>query len=861
MIPSPLRTLLVTLTLLFPCALCSPKSSPDKKPSSNQYLRSTSVVAAAITVTVSDNDEQHDPIVSLSPPIARREENRVVYAGIAPPQWDPTLPRQSANSTNPLLNPPNPIPDPYGWIRDDTRTNPEILHHLTAENEYTQNYTSHLKGLRDTLYEELVSSLVETDYSMPRPKGEWMYYKRTFEGRSYGSYCRAPRSTDTEEVNDWDGSKDSPILPGEEVYLDVNELAVNRTYCSVGTVSMSPSRELVAYTVDYSGNEVYELHIRNFTSGEDVVLKKTATGGGRGGDDNDDLLELDDFVWGKDDTTLYYTTMDDAHRSYRLYKRENWKSEVNNNDSVVDTLLKEEDDALFSSGIGKSLDERYIFYVAESEETSEVWYIDLLSTSTTIAADGDDEENDSSHDDEEEEMKCVSLRRNNVQYDVESHGDSWYIITNVNNSENRKLMVSPAKSHSEDDWELVLDGDGNPLFDGSPLDKKSLNSINAFETHAVLEGREDGIPRVWMYSFETKELTRLEFEDAAYDVGLSANHEVDTDKIAISYSSMLTPPSTIEVSLEDYSQRRVLKTNAVPGYDKDLYGTNRLHVLSRDGNTQIPISVVYRKDTMEKVEAGQPVPIHLYGYGSYGSSIEADFGSSRLPLLNRGMIYVIAHVRGGGELGRSWYEEPNGAKLLCKENTFNDFVDVARFLVGNDWTTPELLSCEGRSAGGLLIGASINQDPELFRVAILGVPFVDVAVTMTDASIPLTTGEWIEWGNPNEEKYFQYMMDYSPMNNVQTGKKYPSCLITGGLHDPRVAYWEPTKFAATLRHANPDNENPVCMKVDMSSGHFSASDRYEHYRGLAYDYSFVLDQLGLGERHHSHGEFQIAVAK
>jgi len=624
-----------------------------------------------------------------------------------------------------MVDPPVAIPDPYGWLRDDDREDEEILDHLKAENEYTESVTGHLRGLRDELYEEFLSALEETDYSTPRPRGDWLYYARTFEGSSYAVYCRAPRTDDyLEAMRSWDGSKDSPVLPGEEVYLDVNDLAENRTYCNVGAVATSPSQDLVAYTVDYSGAEKYEAHVRNLSDPEDddVALKK-APG-------SDDMLEISDIVWGKDDETLYYMTMDDAQRPNRLYVRENWKSE----DDFADTLLKEETDALFSSWVGKSFDKKYLFYGSGSKDTSEVWYISLTA---------DDDDVDS------REMKCVSPRRNKVLYDVESHGESWYIVTNVDDSKNMKLMTSPAEPNSDADWELVKDGDGNPAFDGSP--DKSLDDVTAFGTHLVLEGREDGIPRVWTYSFESRTLTRLEFDDAAYDVGLSTNYEVDADRIAIGYSSMLTPPSTIEISLDDDSERTVLKTKAVHGYDEGLYGTDRSHVLSRDGETRIPISVVYRKDAMEKVHGGERVPLHLYGYGSYGSSIEADFDSSRLPLLDRGMIYVIAHVRGGGELGRSWYEEPHGGKLLCKKNTFNDFVDVARHLVGN-WTTPDMLSCEGRSAGGLLIGASINQAPDLFRVAILGVPFVDVVVTMTDASIPLTTGEWIEWGNPNEEK-------------------------------------------------------------------------------------------------------------
>lgn len=405
-----------------------------------------------------------------------------------------------------------------------------------------------------------------------------------------------------------------------------------------------------------------------------------------------------------------------------------------------------------------------------------------------------------------------------------------------------KLMSAPAIPDSAYKWKLVEDSNGTPIFDGSL--SKSLDSVTVVNTHLIAEGREGGIPRVWVVDIDTKAATRLEFDEEAYNVGLLSHYEADTKTITVSYDSMLTPPSSIDIVLGDDSQRTVLKTKIVPGYDKGKYGFSRMDVLSRDGETKIPISVVYQKETMEKVKAGERVPCHLYGYGSYGMCMEAGFSSTRLPLLDRGMIYIVIHVRGGGEMGRNWYEEPNGGKYLCKMNTFNDFVDVAKFLV-DGWSTPNMLSCEGRSAGGLLIGAAINQAPELFRCAILGVPFVDVVCTMTDSTIPLTTGEWIEWGNPNEARYYQYMMDYSPMNNVQSGKKYPACWLTGGLHDPRVAYWEPAKFTATLRHANPENEYPICMKLDLSAGHFSASDRYKYYKELAYDYSFLLDQLKL----------------
>ena len=674
------------------------------------------------------------------------------------------------------------------------------------------------------------TSIQETDYTTPRPRGDYWYYTRTFEGSSYTAYCRAPKTSGESHPDVvWDGTKGSPILPGEITYLDVNELAAGKPYCGVGSVEISPSASKVAYTVDYSGDEKYEMHVRDLATGVDVALKEV--GGGRG--DDDKLLEVDELVWGKDDGTLYYTTVDEQHRPFRLFRRksENWSDDDGGGGgggggATIDTLLKEDMDDLFWCSVSKSLDEKYIFFESASKETSEVWYLPT-------------------DDDEGGEMKCVASRRNKVLYEVEHGSGTWYVWTNVGGSPNMKLVSAPALPDSAESWELVVDSAGSPIFDGGHA--RSLDSVTVLNTHVVAEGREGGIPRVWTYDLASRVATRLEFDESAYNVGLLSHYEADATSVAVSYDSMLTPPSSIDVALDDVAGKRVvLKTKNVPGYDKGKYGFRRLEVQSRDGRTMIPISVVYARETMDMVDAGHRVPCHLYGYGSYGMCVESDFRSTRLPLLDRGMIYVIAHVRGGGEMGRHWYEEPSGGKYLCKKNTFDDFVDVARYLTER-WTSPGMLSCEGRSAGGLLIGASINQAPELFRCAILGVPFVDVVCTMTDSTIPLTSGEWVEWGNPNEEKYFRYMMEYSPMNNVQGGRRYPACWLTGGLHDPRVAYWEPAKFTATLRHANPDNENPVCMKLDLSAGHFSASDRYKYYRELAYDYSFLLDQLNLAK--------------
>jgi oligopeptidase B len=755
----------------------------------------------------------------LNPPIPRREETRFVWAGrldsASIPKdtcTDPTKPlaRQSESSDEPLLDPPVAVPDPYGWMRDESRTNAEILQHLQSENTYTEAMTEHLEPLREALYKEMLSSIQETDYTLPRPRQEWMYYSRTFEGKSYSVHCRAPRIQDS--VVEWDKTAESPVLSGEQVILDINALAEGRNYCSVEDVATSPSQKLLAYSVDFTGGETCELHVLDLESKQIV-------------DHDPELAIAGSIVWGNDDSVLFYTKMDEAHRPFQVYKRV-----IGSN--IPDELLFQEPDELYWVGIAKSRDGKYFFVESSSKETSEHHFMDL--------------------DDPDATLQCIAKKRSKVLYDVEHRFGYWWITTNLGPTPNMRLMKAPAKPDSEKEWkDVTIDSSQQILFDGSY--DRSLEGIDAFQTHIVAQGREGGIPRVWIISLDSYDdvtgMELLTFDEEAHDVGLHGHYEFETDSIVVSYDSMITPPSSLEISLSDTSVRKVLKTREVPGYDKNLYDCERTTVLSRDGKTEIPVSMVYRKDALEQhLAMGNPVHTHLYGYGSYGACMEADFGATRLTLLNRGMVFVIAHIRGGGEMGRQWYEEPNGAKYLCKKNTFNDFVDVAKWLINErKLTTSNLLSCEGRSAGGLLIGASINQAPELFKMAILGVPFVDVVPTMIDASIPLTAMEWEEWGCPNEEKFFSYMMEYSPINNVQTGAKYPACLLTGGLHDPRVQYWEPAKFVAELRHSQGEGSGPVCLKIDMAAGHFSASDRYKYYKELAFDYAFLLDQIGLAK--------------
>jgi oligopeptidase B len=632
---------------------------------------------------------------TISPPMARRDEDAVVYAGVAAGDSSSNLVRQAVDSTERLLHPPVPIPNPYGWLRNDARTDALVLHHLHAENDYLDKMTAHLEPLRATLYKEMLASIQETDYTTPRPRGDWFYYTRTYAGKPYTVHCRAPKTTTEPLTIKWDGSASTPIMPGEQVVLDVNAAAEGHAYCAPGSVAVSPSQQLVAYAMDYSGDETCQLWIRNIVT-ETIV-------------NHDEALQMSgSIVWGADDTTLFYLKLDQAKRPYQVYRRKLDALEKE------DELLFEELDDVYYTSMYKSLDAKYLFIESSSKETSAIYCLDLTRPDA--------------------QLELVAQKRARVLYEVEHGNGHWWILSNVGNRSNFALFTSPAIANSQDDWNLVLDDKGNPLFNGDP--DRSLDSITCFQDFVVMSGREEGVPRVWIArvngdchvcSFE-----RLAFEEDAYDVGLSKHYEFDTDKVVVSYDSLVTPPQSIEIELSDPSRRVVVKEKSVPGYDRTLYGCERTTTLARDGTTEIPVSIVYRQDTMDKhKQTGEAVHVHLYGYGSYGACMEAGFSSTRLTLLNRGVVFVIAHVRGGGEMGRQWYEEPNGAKYLCKKNTFNDFVDVGRWLVdGRKLTKPELLSCEGRSAGGLLIGAAMNQAPDLFKVALLGVPFVDVVCTV-----------------------------------------------------------------------------------------------------------------------------------
>lgn len=728
----------------------------------------------------------------MPPPIAERKPHEVAIGKV-----------DHQNRGASPMDPPMTINDPLFWLRDDSRSNPDVLKHLRAENEYTEARTAYLHEFREKLYGEHRAHLQETDKDYPLPLGDFEYFKRTEEGKSYKIHCRQPRGGGTEQV-----------------LLDENKLAEGKAYCGVEDVEPSPTHQLVAFTADFVGYETYNLYIKSMSieSGEDI-----------GQDMEPELRDVADFAWGAaDDSELFYVTFDDAHRPYAVWRH------VLGRPQDEDQRLLLENDELFNVGVRRSRDGTLVIVTSESTETSEVHYVD-------ISRPGD------------RELCCVRKREAAVRYSVEPQNSQLYIITNKGDLKNQVLRTCKL---GQSDWEPVYaktsSGADEDVEDEQAASEvlphseiRSLDDVFAFKTFIAITGRENGLAQVWV--LEKNSLHRVQWPDASYWCGVQADAEFHSEKLRLQYSTLVLPLTDVAYDVQA-RKSEVLRTRPVPNYDPTAYATARVHATASDG-TPIPISLLWQKDLRTAPsEGGLPGPVHLYGYGSYGISMEPSFSSSRLPLVDRGVVYAVAHVRGGGEMGRwKWYEE--GGKYLQKRNTFTDFVACADLLLSDGWTDgPRNLSIEGRSAGGLLVGAVLNLRPELFGAAIAGVPFVDVLITMCDPSIPLTCGEWEEWGNPNDSKFFDYMRSYSPVDNV-TSKSYPALLITAGLHDPRVAYWEPAKYAQVVRERRTNQENDgkdVLLKMDLETGHFSASDRYRYLRELAFDQAWLLAQLTLG---------------
>ena len=658
------------------------------------------------------------------------------------------------------------------------KTDPAVINYIEAENEYTEQQSKPLEPMRKQLFDEMLSRIQEDDQTVPYQDGDYWYYSRTESGKPYRIYCRKHLSLDGEE----------------EIILDENQLAEGLEYFDLGSLAVSHDHSMLAYTTDTNGREIYELQIKNLESGEILPDRQEALVGR--------------IMWANDNQTLFYSRMDDALRPDRIFR-------YTLGQKSSEILVYEEKDELFRVGFWKGNSERFLYFYSASTLTSEVHYL--------------------SADSPEKDLTVISERHAGMEYWPEDHGNDFIIVTNDCDDENgvhtscalnNKLMRTPIQQSDRSHWVEEI-----------PHRKDvQLQGVDIYQDQWILSERANGLDQFRVIDFKNKSDYIISLPEPSYLIYGSSNPSYKTRKFRYGYASLVSPSSTFELDLDTNTQE-ILKEHPVNNYDRSQYTAERIFIPSHDG-VEIPVSIVYRKD----LDRSQPQPIYLYGYGSYGASLDPYFSSSRLSLLDRGVIFAMAHIRGGGEMGRQWYED---GKFLKKKNTFLDFVAVSEGLIQQGYTNSDKLSIIGGSAGGLLIGASINMRPDLYNAAVADVPFVDVVTTMLDDSIPLTTGEWEEWGNPAEKNYFDYMLSYSPYDNV-TSQNYPHLLVTSGLNDPRVQYWEPTKWVAKLRVTKTDT-NQLLLRTNMGAGHGGNSGRYGYLEDLAFEYAFLLDKWGLTE--------------
>jgi oligopeptidase B len=571
----------------------------------------------------------------------------------------------------------------------------------------------------------------------------------------------------------------------EEILLDQNELAKGYEYFSLGTFKVSPNHQVLAYSIDTSGAEQYTLFFLDLTTFE--LYPETI---------NDTYFSL---AWGNDNCTVFYTKVDSANRPFQLLRH------TLGSKSAQDVLIYEESDESYFLSVGRTRSQAYIIMSLGSKITSEIHYLDANNPN--------------------DNFQVIHPRQQGMEYDLEHHKDYFYIVTN-DEAVNFKLVKAPIATPSKENWQLVIAHREDVL----------LSSVSAFSDYLVISERKAGLPIMRVQKLATGEEKYITFPEPTYAASLGNNPEFNTTKLRFNYTSLITPSSVFDYDMETNERELKKETEVLGGYDRTQYKSEWLLATAPDG-TQIPISIVYKKG----IEKNGNSPLFLTGYGSYGASYPASFSSTRLSLLNRGVAIAIAHIRGGGEMGRKWYE--NG-KFLHKKNTFTDFIACAEHLIAQKWTSSARLAISGGSAGGLLMGAVINMRPELFKVVLAAVPFVDVVTTILDTSLPLSAMEWEEWGNPNDKTYYDYMKSYSPYDNVKP-QDYPHILIIAGLNDSRVKYWEPAKWTAKLRELKTDN-NLLLLKTNMGAGHGGASGRYESLKETAFEYAFVLDRLGDG---------------
>jgi len=663
--------------------------------------------------------------------------------------------------------------DDYAWLRE--KESPEVTAYLEAENAHAEAVMAPLAGLREELYQEMLSHIKQTDVSVPYRDGAWWYYSRTEEGLQYSVYCRKADIADAPE----------------QVILDGNALAEGRSFMAVGDTDITDDGRWLAYSVDHTGFRQYTLHIKDLNTGEvlDGAVERVGS-----------------IVWAADNRTLFYTVEDEEQkRQYQLWRH------VLGSDHSTDKLVFEEPDERFNLSAGRTRDGKFLIMEAGSHTTTESRFL----PTDAKQAPGD-------------EWTLVAAREDDREYSIDHRHGLWFIRTN-DRGRNFRLVTAPVATPGREYWTELLAHRSDIM----------LEDIDLFERFFVSCEREDGLPRLRLWSFTANDRAiqsnEIRFPEPVYSASPHINREFDATSFRYAYQSLVTPSSVYEYDIA-INNSTLLKQVEIPGgFDRELYASERVFATASDG-VAVPVSVVYRKDKRK----AQENPLYVYGYGSYGYSLPIGFNANRLSLLDRGVVMAYAHIRGGGDLGKPWHD---AGKMLVKRNTFTDFITAVEYLAAKGYGDPTRVAIEGGSAGGLLMGAVTNLKPEIFRAVLSHVPFVDVMNTMLDASLPLTVPEYEEWGNPNQAEYFNYMLSYSPYDNLKPGS-YPAILVKTSLHDSQVMYWEPAKYVAKLRALKTD-AHPLLLVTNMQAGHGGASGRYDYLKEIAFDYAFLLRELDL----------------
>ena len=672
--------------------------------------------------------------------------------------------------------------DEYYWLRDDEREDGAMLAYLKAENAYADQVMAPLKPVEDRLYDEIVGRIKQDDSSIPARERGWWYYARYESGKDYPIHARRADAPGVDALS-IQRSNEAGDFAGEQVLLDVNALAEGKDYYSVGAYEISQDNTVMAWADDTNGRRQYTFRFRNLATGEDYPEQIRGTSG--------------DLVFADDNRTVFYIENDPETLLTKRVKRH-----VIGTDPAIDEVVYEEADDSFYMGLERSRDDRYLLIGVSSTVSDELRYAPASDP---------------------REFTVLAPRERELEYSADHLGGRWVILTNADGARNFKLVQAPSGSRSRGDWEDLVAHDADVF----------LENFELFDGFIALGERSDALERVRILRRDGS-AEYVDADEPAYSMGLSANTEPGTTKLRYTYTSLTTPATTYELDTAT-SERIVLKQQPVIGYDPSQYVTERVWATARDGE-KIPVSLVYRKGFRKDGSAA----MLQYAYGSYGMSMDPGFSVTTVSLLDRGMVYALAHIRGGQEMGRRWYED---GKLLNKVNTFTDFIDVTDALVAQGYAAKDRVAAYGGSAGGLLMGAISNMAPDRYRVILSQVPFVDVVTTMLDPSIPLTTNEYDEWGNPEEKKFYDYMVTYSPYDNL-VAQAYPAMFVGTGLWDSQVQYWEPAKYVARLRDLDTGN-GPIVFRTNMEAGHGGKSGRFRRFREQAEMYAFMLDQLGV----------------